>query len=164
MRNLDAIRFLAFAAACVIAAPIACGGEVVSQRGGAAGESGSGGSGGNVGGSEGSGGSGGAVGGSGGSGGTTGGKRGCSSNSDCATEDYCVFPIGSCDTKGSCISAIDAGPACGAAVCSFYGAGPGCEAGATVLVCGCGKEQMAGCGWSGGASGPTTGDPCPTGR
>src|SRR5450755_680713 len=118
MHNLDAIRLLAFAAACVIAAPVACGGKVVAQGGGAAGESGSGGSGGNVGGS-------------GGSGGTAGGTGGCSSNSDCTTEEYCVFPIGSCDAKGSCISAIDAGPACGAAVCSFFydDAGPGCAAG-----------------------------------
>jgi hypothetical protein len=85
----------------------------------------------------------------------------CNSTSDCATDEYCVFPIGSCDAKGSCIGAVDAGPACGPAVCAFYNARPGCWEGATVLVCGCGTEQKAGCGWSGGASGPTTGAPCP---
>lgn len=84
----------------------------------------------------------------------------CNSTSDCASQEYCVFPIGSCDAKGSCIGAVDAGPACGPAVCAFYNAPPGCKAGATERVCGCGTEQKAGCGWSGGASGPTTGEPC----
>jgi hypothetical protein len=68
--------------------------------------------------------------------------RSCTSNSDCATAERCLYPIGTCEAQGECKSAP-----------------PGIQCGAIMMLCGCnGSVALSGCGYPDNfASAPTTG-------
>jgi hypothetical protein len=83
--------------------------------------------------------------------------KACSQDSDCALGEACLFPIGSCSARGTCMTFPDQ-PGTG-----------GCNPSSVVCnesypLCGCGVTVMGGCNYpSGYAGGPTNGDQnCPS--
>ncbi len=76
----------------------------------------------------------------------------CSQDSDCALGEACLYPIGSCSARGTCMKFPD--PA----------GSDGCNANAVQCgyshpLCGCGVTVMGGCNYPEGyAGGPTNGD------
>lgn len=83
--------------------------------------------------------------------GCSGGKA-CSQDGDCALGEACLFQIGSCSARGTCMTFPDpAGTGgCGA---------PPVECNDSYPLCGCGVTVMGGCNYPQGyAGGPTNGD------
>lgn len=76
----------------------------------------------------------------------------CSQDGDCALGEACLFPIGSCSARGTCMTFPDppGTGGCGA---------PAVECNSSHPLCGCGVTVMGGCNYPQGyAGGPTTGD------
>jgi len=83
--------------------------------------------------------------------------KACSQDSDCSMGEACLYPIGSCSERGTCMTFPDpAGSGgCGAPAVECSGGYP---------MCGCGVTVIGGCNYPEGyAGGPTNGDrDCPS--
>jgi hypothetical protein len=78
----------------------------------------------------------------------------CSRDSDCGLGQSCLYPIGSCSARGTCMSFPDPP---GSGGCNYNGA----PCGDSYPVCGCGVTVMTGCNYPPGyAGGPTNGSDC----
>jgi hypothetical protein len=75
----------------------------------------------------------------------------CSQDSDCALGEACLYPIGSCSARGTCMTFPDpAGGGCNS---------PAVQCNDSYPLCGCGVTVMSGCNYPNGyAGGPTNGD------
>ncbi|HTQ41165.1 MAG TPA: hypothetical protein VMI75_00315 [Polyangiaceae bacterium] len=83
--------------------------------------------------------------------------KACSQDSDCSMGEACLYPIGSCSARGTCMTFPDpAGSGgCNASPVECSGGHP---------MCGCGVTVIGGCNYPEGyAGGPTNGDvDCPS--
>jgi hypothetical protein len=79
-------------------------------------------------------------------------SKACSQDSDCSIGEACLYWVGSCSARGTCMTFPDpaASGGCGS---------PAVQCGDSYTVCGCGVTAMSGCKYPAGyASGPTNGD------
>lgn len=78
--------------------------------------------------------------------------KACSQDSDCSNGEACLYPIGSCSARGTCMTFPN--PA-GSGGCNSTAV----QCADSNLVCGCGVTVMTGCNYPEGyAGGPTTGE------
>lgn len=77
--------------------------------------------------------------------------KACSQDSDCELGEACLYPIGSCSARGTCMTFPDpAGGGCNS---------PAVRCDDSYPMCGCGVTVMSGCNYPQGyAGGPTNGD------